>query len=436
MTAPFHSVSDRQVRALAENSIAPADLALILAGQVSKCLSMLALVVRDAEDSRHPEAGAAAAAWRLLARVQQTAPDALHQVLRYPSVADWASRLVLGRQSPPGPSPGQLTLVAVAAAVRGGLPFALSLPGSAFQGEGVHLPSLGTAALPHDLRQSAVVLCHHRDATGVSGRRGRLALPRRLDIDGPGWRALTAVPPGGLVIDDVYPYQFPESLSPASRLSPGLREAWSRRVAGGLRVLSRDHQRTSAEVASIVRAVVPLTAREGDLRSVTSRHAFGSVALSLPADDVTMALILAHEVQHAKLAALMDLVPLVNETSAEKHYAPWRPDPRPLGALLQGMYAHLEVARFWRRRRETAADAAEAWHASVEFVKWRNSCALVAAAIHDSPGLTSCGIIFIEGMTEALRAWRHDRIPATAVIQADREIGEHKNKWDTRNRGG
>jgi HEXXH motif-containing protein len=169
--------------------------------------------------------------------------------------------------------------------------------------------------------------------------------------------------------------------------------------------------------------------------SVTSRNAFGSIALSLPDDDVIMALTLAHEVQHSKLAALMDLVPLVSETAAGRYYVPWRPDPRPLAAVLQGMYAHLEVARFWRRRRGRAPDTAEAWHANVEFAKWLNSCALVADSVRGSPELTGCGAVFAEGMIEVLRTWRDDRIPAAAAARAAREIGEHKKKWDTRNRG-
>lgn len=433
MTARHHSVSDRQVRALAQGTSTPADLAPLLSGQVSKCLSMLALVVRAAEDDRHPEAEAAAAGWRLLTEVQRKAPDAVAEVLRYPSVGAWASHLTAGDQ--PEMPAGRLVLIAVAAAIRGGVPGAVVLPDSALDGESIHLPSLGTAMLPRDIRHPACVLRHHCNGTEVAGPRGRLALPRRLDADGPGWRALTSVPGSRLVIDDAYPYQFPAGIRLTGRLSPPSRGAWRRRTAGGLRVLSRDHRRTADEIASVIRAVVPLATPEGGMRSVTSRHAFGSIALSLPGDDVLMALTLAHEVQHAKLAALMDLVPLVKEAAANRYYAPWRPGPRPLAALLQGMYAHLEVARFWRRRRVAVPDAAEAWHANVEFAKWRNSCSLVADSMPGNQELTSCGAAFVDGMIEVLRTWRHDRIPALAVAQAEREIGEHKKKWDTQNRG-
>ena len=57
MTARFHSVTSQQVRALAEGTSTEADLALLTAGEVSKCLAMLALVVRDAETEIYTLAG-------------------------------------------------------------------------------------------------------------------------------------------------------------------------------------------------------------------------------------------------------------------------------------------------------------------------------------------------------------------------------------------
>jgi HEXXH motif-containing protein len=165
------------------------------------------------------------------------------------------------------------------------------------------------------------------------------------------------------------------------------------------------------------------------MRSVTTRRVFGSIGLSLPGDDVQMALTLAHEVQHAKLSALMDLVPLVTEDATGVYYAPWRPDPRPLASLLQGLYAHVGVARFWRRQRTAAQGAAETWHANVEFAKWRNACARVADSVRDRPELTSCGAAFVDGMINALRTWQNDNIPAEASAQAEREISEHKREW-------
>jgi HEXXH motif-containing protein len=441
MAARFHSVTSQQVRTLAEGTSTEADLALLTAGAVSRHLAMLTLIVRDAEASRHPEAGAAAAAWQLLARVQRKAPWALAELLRYPSVGAWATRVTAGEQEPgPIPSPGQLALIAAAAAIRGGIPCTVPLPPSALDSGVVHLPSLGAAVLPADLRRPGAALRHRDGDTDISGPHGRLPLPRRLDTEAPGWHGLqTVLADGGgrllrLVIDDADPHRLPADLKPAARLSPAQREEWRRRIAGGWRILATGHQRTATEVASVIRSLVPLAAGDGDMQSVTSRRVFGSIGLSLPADDMQMALTLAHEVQHAKLSALMDLVPLVSERVTGAFYAPWRPDPRPLASLLQGMYAHLEVARFWREQRAAASGAAELWYANVEFVKWRNACVQVADFLRGRPELTSCGTAFVYGMINALRAWQNDSIPAGATAQADQEMGEHKKEWDARHR--
>jgi uncharacterized protein len=442
MAIQLHSVTSQQVRALAEGTSSLADLALLSAGEVSRCLAMLALIVRDAKASRHSEASAVEAAWRLFIRVQQEAPGAAAELLRYPSVGAWAAGVTGGEaaQDPAAP-PGQFALIAAAAAIRGGVSCTVSLPPSAPGRTALHLPSLGTVALPPDVRHSEVAVRHQDGTTEISGQHGRLVLSsRRLDIDAPGWHALPAVRADSdgnllrLVIDDADPYRLPGDIRLAGRLSPAARDEWRRRLAGGWRVLVRDHQRTAADVAAIIRTVVPLATSEGNMRSVTSRRAFGAVGLSLPANDMLVALSLAHEVQHAKLSALMDLVPLVTEPATGAYYAPWRLDPRPLASLVQGAYAHLEVARFWRRHRMVASDAAEAWHANVEYAKWRNSCVQVTESVRGHPGLTSCGSVLVDGMINVLRSWQNDSIPADAMAKADQEMSEHKRQWDARQR--
>lgn len=436
-----HFVTSSQVRALAEGTSTCADLAGLIAGEASKCLAMLALIVRDAEAEHHQEADAAAAGWRLLTQVRREAPGAVTELLRYPSTGAWASRLTARGDA----SPGRLALIALAAAIRGGVHCSITLPPSVITDGRAHLPSLGTVLLPPGTRQ--VTVKHGPSGTEAwaaqAGGQVRITLPRRRQRDGPGWQALpTLAGPSGtgadrllLVIDDADPYLFPSLVNPAGRLTPALRTDWRRRIAGGWRLLSRDQPRTAAEITRLIRVVVPLAADPGDPRSLTSRQTFGSVGLTLPNDDVQMALTLAHEVQHAKLSALMDLVPLVvTEPAPGGYYAPWRTDPRPLASLLQGMYAHLEVARFWRHRRQVVSRADDVWQANVEFAKWRAACVQVADSVRSSPGLTDCGTTFVGGMITVLRTWQNDSIPVAATAQADREINDHKRKWDARER--
>ena len=437
MPLSVHTITAAQVRALADGTNGAAVLDILGASQRSKCLIMLTLVVRSAIEARHPEAPAAVAGWQLLEHVQRTAPGAVEDLLRHPAVGAWATDCVLASESRSrsGMSPGRLALVAAAAAIRGDVPCFIELPLPTPADAAVHLPLLGSVTVPGLLAGDSVTLRHSSSGTELAGPRARFALPRRLDADAPGWSALPKVTAGAgrtrlrLVIDDADPYRLAGYDAPLERVTTGTREEWRRRLSGGWHILARDHQRTAAEVVSLISAVAPLSDAGGAMSSVTTRHAFGSIGLSLPADDVAMALTLSHEVQHSKLAALMDLLPMVTEPAPDLFYAPWRPDPRPLAGLLQGIYAHLGVARFWRRHREVTPDPAEILRAHVEFARWRIACAQVVSVISARPELTRCGHVFVGGMAQVLRGWRQDHVPPEALAQADHAVRVHREQW-------
>jgi len=109
-------------------------------------------------------------------------------------------------------------------------------------------------------------------------------------------------------------------------------------------------------VLVIVPYRVPL---EGQV-SASAAENFGAIALS-PSDDPSLcAAILAHEIQHLKLSAVLDIVALTLPDDHQRYYAPWRPDPRPLNGLLQGAYAFLGVSAFWRRQHQISRGGAAA----------------------------------------------------------------------------
>ncbi|PJT49546.1 HEXXH motif domain-containing protein, partial [Streptomyces albidoflavus] len=83
--------------------------------------------------------------------------------------------------------------------------------------------------------------------------------------------------------------------------------------------------------------------------SGTRREAFGAVLSSEPPDAAGFAETLVHETQHIKLAALAALTPLHHAGPAPRHFAPWRPDPRPFDGLWHGVYSHLALADWWLR---------------------------------------------------------------------------------------
>lgn len=48
---------------------------------------------------------------------------------------------------------------------------------------------------------------------------------------------------------------------------------------------------------------------------------------------------LVHEFQHIMLGGVLHVAPVHCAVQRQRSYAPWRDDPRPLGGLLQGVYA-------------------------------------------------------------------------------------------------
>nr|WP_262986002.1 HEXXH motif-containing putative peptide modification protein [Streptomyces sp. CBMA123] len=171
-------------------------------------------------------------------------------------------------------------------------------------------------------------------------------------------------------------------------------EAWE--------ILVRRHRRHAEAVAACVAVVVPLRpAPGGEAVSAAARRAYGAVAASLPADPVLLALALVHEFLHVQLGALLDLVPLHRPNGPAVYRAPWRPDPRPVGALLQGAYAHLGVASFWYA--EAAAGVSEPARAEREFACWRAHTLAASATLLDCGELTLSGREFTEELARSVR---------------------------------
>lgn len=195
-----------------------------------------------------------------------------------------------------------------------------------------------------------------------------------------------------------------------------------------------DHHWTIAEeTGAIVTTLTPITAPGGKVHtSATARHAFGNLGLSRPIGPVPFALTFAHEVQHAKLTALLDLVELTLPEDGSRYYAPWRPDPRPASGLLQGVYAHLGVAGFWRRHRYVT-EGEEARRAHVDFAHWRRSTVDAARALADSGRLTTDGKRFLALTDNTLREWLDESVPDPAERAAQDAARRHLTRWRAHN---
>ena len=115
-------------------------------------------------------------------------------------------------------------------------------------------------------------------------------------------------------------------------------------------------------------------------RSARSRAA-------LPSSGTDLALLIIHEFQHVKLGALTDMFDLHDSTDQRVFFAPWREDPRPVGALLQGTYAHIGVTDYWRLRRHQVTGP-DALAAAEQFARWRMMTAEAIETLANSGALT------------------------------------------------
>jgi uncharacterized protein len=377
-------------------------------------------VLKAAQESDQPDGRLARSGYKLLARVQALKPDVANDVIRHPSVGAWALRTLRADDAIPGAQLGGLASVAAAAAIRAGIAAEIEVP--VVNGV-LLLPSLGAA----DVDGTTAIV---RTSPAQVRSAGRIV---GLTPDSAGWQELRPLQAGGLsvLIDDLDPFRMPSTDgAPAGRLT-GLQVA-------DLAVMLRAawallDPATAAEVAALVRVIVPYQAPDHGYISMSSLETFGTIAMSRQPNPYTCAETLVHEVQHLKLSAILDLVRLTMDDDGRRYYAPWRDDPRPVNGLLQGAYAFLGVAGFWRRQRPAIADADVRQHADAEFARWRDASAHAADTLLASGRLTPAGQDFVGEMARVLAGWQREPVPAEALVIAEHDAQEHLARWHARN---
>ncbi|MFE1910863.1 HEXXH motif domain-containing protein [Streptomyces anandii] len=440
---PFHRLSASGVRALAYGEGGDAVVAEMLRAERSRRLLLLRALDGGLIPGGSDTPVSYTAAWALLARVQECAPEVFEDVLMSPNTGMWVSlavRRIRGRayeEAPQWVVIGHLAALAAAAATRAGLDFSINVP---VRRGLVPLPTLGCAVLP----------CHERwGIANVLGQAGRL---RITGADGevhagPDWerrephwlpvRRLTLGSAGDaktLVLEDLDPYRaFPRPSEPRA-LSEAEAATWESLLDEAWAILLRDDPQSARAMTRGLMQVAPTPARERFRpHSSTAGDAFGGVTASRPDDAPQLAATLVHEFQHTKLGGLMHLEPLIrpgpqDQEQEELFYAPWRDDPRPLGGLLQGIYAFLGVTRFWRAHRRTA-DADHASLAHFEFALWRTQVWSTLSEVREHPRLTPLGRRLLGLLSERCAQWMDDEVPAAELTLARETAQDHAARW-------
>lgn len=400
----------------------PSALAVLLDGQLAKRQMLVFDLVRQARAAGGEFRDTADSVSELMLAAEEKAPEAVRAVVAHPQVDLWAMRcrqlFERGDRAGLADHFGYLSALGAAAAVRAGISFTIRVP---VVSGSVALPTLGVM---HGLDSDAVTV--RGDETGVT-----------FDGHSQNWRPVRSVDlrsSGGplLAIEDgdryrgSYPWPATPPLSPAAfdRLSAACEQAW--------RIIVGNHPGYTAGAAAMLRALVPLTApREGEDFSASNRRTCGAVGIVPPADPAALALLMLHECQHMKLGALLDLVDLCEPTAHPDRYrVGWRPDPRPVEAVLQGAYAHVSVTEVWRARRHTRADPSRA---EFEYAYWRAQTTAAVDALLSSDELTDHGVSFVRGLARTLAGWADEPVSREAGLAAQVATAATATVWRLRN---
>ncbi|WP_155351564.1 HEXXH motif domain-containing protein, partial [Acrocarpospora pleiomorpha] len=366
-------------------------------------------------------------------QLEASAPRSVEHVLGYPSVGGWMWRQL---RSSTSMDPGLLGTLALAAAVNAGIACQVELP---IHGSSLVFPSLGLAVLPAnvggtvtasvrpDTRGGAILTIAPKESESVN-------IHLKVGQDTPHWQALRDISLSAgftLTIDDLDPFRWPMTGSLRSRLPAEVRDRWTATVTAAWDLIVAAHPGLAAEIMAAVRVVVPLKTPAQGSKSATAREVFGTIAMSEPPDPLTVASTFAHELQHAKLTALLDLVQLTVVPHQDLYYAPWRDDPRPVYGLLQGTYAFLGLTSFWRRQRLIEPISEQA-RAHTEFARWREAAYAATASLLDGKGLTPAGRDFVSVIRSTLEEWLTEPVPAAALNQARAAAIRHRREWRAR----
>jgi uncharacterized protein len=436
---PVHAISDTDFRALASGAGDAAAVGGLIDGQRSLLRGLLGSVYQAGTGASAASADRAGlqVAWDLLATLDGEQPEAMEAVLSHPYLRVWTvqclEQLKLAGagngEAHTGPvrdlatNLGYLGAVAAAVAARAGMGAMVTVP---VIEQAVHLPALGRLVLgpperawpaaggPDAARVSVIinaVIIRVGESCWTLDRAALLAGTARADAV-PGntraaeWQPVRMLRAGGfcIALDDTDPYRDCGSWPAAPRLTAAEAARWQRDFDAAWQEIEREHTVYAPALAAGLTTLTPLTAvpdRPGV--SSVARHAFGAVAASAPAAPGELALLLIQEFQHAKLGAILDLYDLYDQADDRIFRLPWGEGKGQIDALLQGAYALLAVADFWRASQQRAAGP-EADTAERRSGECRAQAGEAIGTLLDSGALTPLGTRFVQQMPDSLTA--------------------------------
>lgn len=441
-----HRLTSADLTALAGSQYTERLIRRLRAAELSKNVLLLEAVRREAIRTGADGVSAIVnSACDVLRIAQAGRPDAVARLLTLPNFGLWAveslTRLRTGPQRPGAQRDlppleldiGHLAAFAAVAALRARQQCRLKLP---IRDGVIHLPALGQVTVPAGHGQDwADFISDGRGATLASGP-WEMRLPGAGSPSAPGvtWTPVHSVTAQscGLKIRLILETDpLLARLVPApGTMSPELAGEWQERLTGAWELLTRYHPNIALGLAEGLTVIVPSAELErGQPITATSGWAWGAVLLSLPSDELTFAEALTHEFHHLVLAAVEDITTLVNASGHDDLcYAPWRDDPRPRSALLQGSYAFFGVAGFWLRQRDVGSSA-DRLRAETEFARRSQNVSDALTELRNWAGLTAPGHLFVSTMADRVAELLAEQVNPAARATAWQANSDHRARW-------
>lgn len=456
-------VPERALRELGRTEGTAETLDLLVRDQHTRRMLLLRAVLDAAEEAPTAVRPTAAAHrlrddWALLETAERAGQGrTVRTLLLRPLVGPWAQRALSGLTgtAPARGLDGDLahfSALAAAAAVRAGVPFTVRLTAT----DGLlALPTLG--ALRTGATGPVSVEATHKEGVLTLRRRDASPVTVRPQTGHGAWSSSAAWAPahslpgllahtGPVPLDDLDPYRGVRdeakyhALSGVTTLDDTARKRWLQAWTGTAELLRLGGEHRAEEAGTLLRSLVPLATPSGSgpaerpsgSCSGTRREAFGAVLSSVPPSAAGFAAMLVHELQHTKLAALCALVPLHHAGPEARHFAPWRPDPRPFDGLWQGAYSHLALADWWQRYALAAPYGPERDHAWAEHTRCREQVGAALPALVGSDELTPAGRRFADSMVGAYTRVTRIDPPAGHLARAAAYVSTAKSLWRQR----
>ncbi len=192
-----------------------------------------------------------------------------------------------------------------------------------------------------------------------SGGRARVPCDGRV-LQGPAGRSVRVEVRGGELVTHardarrVGPFEVVDGDAEAGRLpvvhplSGGAAAEGARVLGTGVEALSLGSAELAAEAAALAPVLVPVGGARDVSHSASLAGARGCVWLTPVPFPLVIAETLVHETSHLKFFYVEDRCALTDPDDPPRFEVPWRPDPRPIRAVLMGLHAWARVLEWLR----------------------------------------------------------------------------------------